>query len=374
MDGMSSEHAQRSVLPFVAAQPLVDHHCHGILRPVGTCRDCSTRPTAAAAADGTPLRLAGRARVAALVPAAARPAAARQRRFVRRAARRARPDEVSHRRFLGASGLAALCVDTGYTPADLLSPAETASLAGAAAFEVVRLEQVAESLARSGWAPPLPRRVPPGVTRPSHHALVRDYRWPASSRSRRTGSGLSWTGDGRPTGRSSPPSRGGSAAPAGRTVPVRGGAAAARRRGAAPVLRLVRCRSVHGRRAGMSCNSRCTRPANGSGRRGSTPCRIFTSDGRAEHAGGRHADCPVPGVLVPVRPASASGHWLGQGTCLLPVIGAAVIYAAPGAAERVCGVLSAVVAAGCPGRGGRPGSGRRPGACRGCGRRGFARS
>jgi hypothetical protein len=58
-------------------------------------------------------------------------------------------DEVS-RRFLGASGLAALCVDTGYTPADLLSPGETAGRAGAAAFEVVRLEQVAESLARSG--------------------------------------------------------------------------------------------------------------------------------------------------------------------------------------------------------------------------------
>jgi hypothetical protein len=54
------------------------------------------------------------------------------------------------RRFLGASGLAALCVDTGYTPADLLSPGETADRAGAAAFEVVRLEQVAESLARAG--------------------------------------------------------------------------------------------------------------------------------------------------------------------------------------------------------------------------------
>jgi hypothetical protein len=58
-------------------------------------------------------------------------------------------DEVS-RRFLGASGLAALCVDTGYTPAGLLSPAETAGFAGATAFEVVRLEQVAESLARAG--------------------------------------------------------------------------------------------------------------------------------------------------------------------------------------------------------------------------------
>ena len=58
-------------------------------------------------------------------------------------------DEVN-RRCLGASGLAALCVDTGYAPAELLSPAETAAWAGAEAFEVVRFEQVAESLARSG--------------------------------------------------------------------------------------------------------------------------------------------------------------------------------------------------------------------------------
>ena len=54
------------------------------------------------------------------------------------------------RRFLGACGLAALCVDTGYAPAGLTSPAETARLAGAAAYEIVRLEQVAESLARDG--------------------------------------------------------------------------------------------------------------------------------------------------------------------------------------------------------------------------------
>src|SRR6202012_5980224 len=61
-------------------------------------------------------------------------------------------DEVN-RRFLGASGLSGLCVDTGHTPADLLSPADTAGFAGAAAYEVVRLEQVAESLARSGVSP-----------------------------------------------------------------------------------------------------------------------------------------------------------------------------------------------------------------------------
>ncbi|HWG00945.1 MAG TPA: amidohydrolase family protein [Trebonia sp.] len=60
--------------------------------------------------------------------------------------------EVS-KRFLAASGLAALCVDTGYTPAELASPAETAAFAGAAAFEIVRFEQVAETLAAGGATP-----------------------------------------------------------------------------------------------------------------------------------------------------------------------------------------------------------------------------
>jgi hypothetical protein len=62
------------------------------------------------------------------------------------------PAEVA-RRFLGAAGLGALCVDTGYTPADITSPAETAGYAGAAAFEIVRLEQVAETVAREGAGP-----------------------------------------------------------------------------------------------------------------------------------------------------------------------------------------------------------------------------
>jgi len=44
-------------------------------------------------------------------------------------------------------------MDTGYAPGGLLSPAETAGLAGAAAFEIVRLEQVAESLAAAGTGP-----------------------------------------------------------------------------------------------------------------------------------------------------------------------------------------------------------------------------
>ena len=54
------------------------------------------------------------------------------------------------RRFLAASGLSVLCVDTGYTPEPLTSPAELGDLAGAAAHEVVRLERVAEDVAAAG--------------------------------------------------------------------------------------------------------------------------------------------------------------------------------------------------------------------------------
>ena len=57
--------------------------------------------------------------------------------------------EVS-RRFLRAAGLAELYVDTGYEPEPLLSPPEMAVVAGGQAHEIVRLEQVAESVAAAG--------------------------------------------------------------------------------------------------------------------------------------------------------------------------------------------------------------------------------
>jgi uncharacterized protein len=142
------------VLPFVAAQPLVDHHCHGVI--AGGCsleiRDLAgmlNEADGAAAADGAPFdSLAGLAFRRWCPPLLGLPPHAGAGSYTERRAALG-GDEVT-RLFLGASGLAALCIDTGYTPAGLLSPGETASLAGAAAFEVVRLEQVAESLARSG--------------------------------------------------------------------------------------------------------------------------------------------------------------------------------------------------------------------------------
>ncbi|MFI0483287.1 amidohydrolase family protein [Actinomadura sp. 9N215] len=55
-----------------------------------------------------------------------------------------------NRRFLDAAALDALCVDTGYTPQSILAPPELGRLAGAAAHEIVRLETVAEQVARDG--------------------------------------------------------------------------------------------------------------------------------------------------------------------------------------------------------------------------------
>jgi len=146
---MSRERPQPPVLPFVAAQPLVDHHCHGVLRGGGDLAELLNEADGAAAAGGMAFdTLAGlsfrRWCPPVLGLSAHAPVSAYEE---RRAALGG--DEVN-RRFLGPCGLAALCVDTGYTPSDLLSAAETAAFAGAAAFEVVRLEQVAEALAASG--------------------------------------------------------------------------------------------------------------------------------------------------------------------------------------------------------------------------------
>jgi uncharacterized protein len=146
---MSAESALPAVLSFVATQRLVDHHCHGILRTGDDLAGLLNEADGDAAADGMPFdSLAGLAFRRWCPPLLGLPAHASAGAY---AERRGEFDaaEVS-RRFLGACGLAALCVDTGYAPAGLLSPAETAGLAGADAFEIVRLEEVAESLARNG--------------------------------------------------------------------------------------------------------------------------------------------------------------------------------------------------------------------------------
>jgi predicted TIM-barrel fold metal-dependent hydrolase len=59
------------------------------------------------------------------------------------------PLEVN-RRFLRASGLSALLLDTGYRSADILGPDGMAAAAGVPAHEVVRLEAVAEATLAAG--------------------------------------------------------------------------------------------------------------------------------------------------------------------------------------------------------------------------------
>lgn len=62
------------------------------------------------------------------------------------------PQEVN-RRFLTAAGTEVFCVDTGYAPERLTTPAELAAAAGGTAYEIVRLEGVAEAVATRGVEP-----------------------------------------------------------------------------------------------------------------------------------------------------------------------------------------------------------------------------
>jgi uncharacterized protein len=138
------------LLDCVAGQSLVDHHCHGVLR-----RDADEATLESMLTEGSGWQggsvfdsqagfMFGRLcpTVLGLPPHA---------RLADYAARRAElgPAEVS-KRFLTKAGLSALCVDTGFTPEPLTSPAELAGLAGAAAYEIVRLERVAEDVAAAG--------------------------------------------------------------------------------------------------------------------------------------------------------------------------------------------------------------------------------
>ncbi|CAL2072688.1 Amidohydrolase [Streptomyces murinus] len=134
----------------LAALELVDHHCHG-----ATVADLSFEGFESLLTEGeawpgvspfdSPVGIAVRRHCAPLLdlPRHAPPDV-----YV---ARRAELGwrEVN-RRFLTAAGVGTYCVDTGYSPQPLTSPAELAEASGAAAYEVVRLERIAEEVAARG--------------------------------------------------------------------------------------------------------------------------------------------------------------------------------------------------------------------------------
>jgi predicted TIM-barrel fold metal-dependent hydrolase len=134
----------------VAEHRLVDHHCHGVL-----LRDADQATLESQLTEGGPFPGGspfdsgiGFAFRRLCPPVLGLPADATVTEYV---ARRAELGvDTVNRRFLLAAGLSGLCVDTGYTPEPITSPAELGDLAGATAHEIVRLEVVAEEVGASG--------------------------------------------------------------------------------------------------------------------------------------------------------------------------------------------------------------------------------
>ena len=135
------------------ALELVDHHCHGVVTADLTREDFEDLITEGAAWPGissfdSPVGVAIRRHCAPLLdlPRHAPP----DEYLARRAELGAH--EV-HRRFLTAARTSTFCVDTGYAPERLTTPAELAGTAGGTAYEVVRLEGVAEAVVAQGVEP-----------------------------------------------------------------------------------------------------------------------------------------------------------------------------------------------------------------------------
>jgi uncharacterized protein len=138
------------LLPCVAEQLLVDHHCHGVL---GRDADEATLESMLNEGSSWPGgsvfdSQAGFAFRRLCPPVLDLPPHAELSGYLARRAELG-ATEVS-KRFLSAAGVCVLCVDTGFTPEPLTSPAELGALAGATAHEIVRLERVAEDVAAAG--------------------------------------------------------------------------------------------------------------------------------------------------------------------------------------------------------------------------------
>jgi hypothetical protein len=138
------------LLPCVAEQALVDHHCHGVLRRDADLATLESMLTEGESWPGGSVfdSQAGFMFRKLCPPVLGLPPHAELGDYVARRAELG-ATEVS-KRFLAAAGMSALCVDTGYVPEPITSPAELGDLAGATAHEIVRLERVAEDVVAAG--------------------------------------------------------------------------------------------------------------------------------------------------------------------------------------------------------------------------------
>ncbi|MGW7340166.1 amidohydrolase family protein [Streptomyces sp. NPDC054808] len=137
----------------LAALDLVDHHCHGAVTDDPDRAGFEALLTEGEAWPGvspfdSPVGIAVRRHCAPLLDL---PRHAPADMYV---ARRAELGAAEvNRRFLRAAGAGVFCVDTGFAPHPVTGPAELAAAAGATAYEVVRLEGVAEAVAAGGVEP-----------------------------------------------------------------------------------------------------------------------------------------------------------------------------------------------------------------------------
>ncbi|OIJ88587.1 amidohydrolase family protein [Streptomyces colonosanans] len=141
----------------LAGLSLVDHHCHGVVPADLTpeafqslITEGDVWPASGITPFDSPVGVAVRRHCAPLLDLPRHAPAAEY--LDRRAELGWR--EVT-RRFLADAGTDTFCVDTGYAPDRLTTPAELAGAAGAqaAAYDVVRLEAVAEAVAAEGVEP-----------------------------------------------------------------------------------------------------------------------------------------------------------------------------------------------------------------------------
>jgi predicted TIM-barrel fold metal-dependent hydrolase len=135
------------------ALSLVDHHCHGTVAAELDREAFEPLLTEGGAWPGvspfdSPVGVAVRRHCAPLLDL---PRHAPVEQYLARRAELGR-HEVQ-RRFLRASGTDVFCVDTGHAPDRLTTPREIAEAAGGSAYEVVRLESVAESVRAAGVEP-----------------------------------------------------------------------------------------------------------------------------------------------------------------------------------------------------------------------------
>ena len=137
---------------FVDGLPLLDHHCHGVVR---TDLDRAGFESLASESDWpAPLgqthfdSQAGIAIRTICAPPLDLPRHIDAASYLRRRAELG-ADEVN-RRLLRATGIRTYFVETGYRGSEVLTPQEIADVAGAEARTVIRLERVAEELAETG--------------------------------------------------------------------------------------------------------------------------------------------------------------------------------------------------------------------------------